>query len=147
MATFRHGYFDGFFDGTTTYNASTNLKGGVAVPGGGTFSAIQQIGRSGDNFGYYVRVTSAPAFVTTWQLQVAHSGDPSVEGLSPDPDAQAYVWHDAYYINTAVVLTVPSGGGAVMNIVPDFVSGWVRLKRTDANGAVTVMAGWELQGD
>lgn len=155
MAVFRHGDHDAFFDGVTTYNASTNLVGGVNVPGSGSVSKAIEIGRGGDNFSFYVRVTSAPAFASTWLLQVAHSGDPSVEGnVDVDPSTNAYVWHDAWYLGTSgsgnstrIEVTVPSGGGAVMSFVPDFAAGWARLKRTDTNGNVTVIAGFEVQGD
>ena len=155
MSALRHGKATGFFDGTSTYNASTNLGGGVNVPAGpSTFSAPQEIGRSADNFSFYVQVTSAPAFATQWVLQAAHSGSFSSEGVFADPDSTAYVWHDAWYLGTVgsgnstfIRIDIPSGGGAVMSLVPDFTPGWVRLRRADTNGAVTVIAGWELQGD
>lgn len=152
MAVFRHGDFNAFWDGTGTFNQSTNPVGGVGVTTGAT-SQVVQIGRGGDNFSFYVRVTSAPAFVTTWTLQVAHSGDPNAEGnVDQNAATSTYFWHDATYLgNTAngvvLSLTVPSGGGALMSFVPDFTAGWVRLKRTDAGAAVNVVAGYEVQGD
>lgn len=176
MASIRHGSPTGFFDGVTTYgagssDASASRNGGVAVPNGpNTFSIRQEVGRQADNFAFFVSVLGSPAFATQWVLQVAHSGaitaqtgvnrdpnDPSYAasgGIFADPDSTTYVWHDAYYLGTSgtgnstqIRLDIPSGGGSIMSFCPDFNSGWARLRRVDANGAVTVVAGWEIQSD
>lgn len=147
----RHGDRFGFFDGTTTYNASTNLGGGVGVTGSNSFSKIAEIGHSADDFAIYISVTGSPAFVTDWVLQASHSGGWTSEGVYQDKDSLAQSFHDAWYLGTTgtgnstlIKISIPSGGGAIMSIIPDFSPGYVRLKRTDANGAVTVTAGWEI---
>lgn len=155
MGIYRHGAHLGFFDGTTAFNQSTNPGGGVGVTAG-AFSKAQQLGQGSDNFSFFVSVTGAPAFATRWQLQVAHSGDPTVQGNLPDQSGGqlAGVWHDAWYLgtsgngnSTSIWIDIPSGGGSVMTFCPDFSGGWARLHRTDANGAVTVTAGWEEMSD
>jgi hypothetical protein len=153
MAARRHGSRTAFFDGSTTFNQATNPRGGVSVPAGATSQPVN-IGRSADNFSFFVQVTGAPAFATQWFLQVGHMGSESSQGIYPDESTAPTVWYDAYYLgtsgagnSTAIRIDIPSGGGAIMSYVPDFNSGWVRLHRTDANAACTVTAGWELQGD
>lgn len=153
MATRRHGSTTAFFDGTSTFNQGTNPRGGVNVPAG-AFSQPVNIGRSGDNFSFFVKVTGAPAFATQWFLQLAQMGNESGQGVYPDQSAPPTDWYDAYYLGTAGVgnstpirIDIPSGGGNIMSIVPDFTNGWVRLRRSDANANCTVQAGFEVQGD
>lgn len=154
MSTRRHGVRDGFFDGTTAWNLTTNPGGGTGV-GPGAVSKQAMIGRSGDNFSFYISVAGTPGFTTTWQLQAAHTGSLDAQAIYPDPDTQTYIWHDVWYLGTTgagnstlVNITIPTGGGARMTLVPDFTPGWVRLLRSDANvGNVTVTAGYEIQGD
>lgn len=154
MTVRRHGLESGFFDGVTTFNQSTNPGGGLTVPVGAT-SAIVEVGRSGDNFSFYVNVTNGGAPATQWWLQVAHTGTPDGQGNYPSPPGETYQWHDAYYLGTSaagnstkIYVDIPATGGAIMSFVPDFCAGWVRLRRSDANaGTVNVIAGYEIQGD
>lgn len=149
MATYRHGQRDGLFDGVTTFNQSTNPKGGVNVPAGAT-SQYVEVGRSADNACVYISASAACSFV----VQVAHAGSQNADGTFPDEDQQTYVWHDLYYLGTVgtgnstlVRIDIPTGGGAIASQIPDWESGWMRLRRSDAGAAVTVTAGWELQSD
>lgn len=153
MAILRHGSRTGFWDGVGTFNQSTLPGGGVGVTTGAT-SAPQELGRGADNFSVYVQVTSAPAFISTFLLQIAHSRGINADGTPADQNAASEIWHDAWYLGTAgagnstrIEITIPIGGGAIAMLVPDFTAGWARLKRTDANAAVTVIAGWEIQSD
>lgn len=160
MTVTRHGNRLGFFDGTSTYNATTNLGGGVNVPVG-AFSAPQEIGRTTNSLAVFLKV-GAGAFITKWQLQASHSGGMNnSQGEPIDQDAVTQIWHDVWYYGmvpvtepygtqgaTNVSFWLPSGGGAVVNYLPDFVSGWIRLARVDtSNAAVTVSAGWESESE
>lgn len=148
MTTYRHGNKSGFFDGATTFNQSTAPGGGVAVPAGpATFSAAQQVGRSADNFCVYITTSGT----STWQIQVAHSGNQTSDEIFPDIDAQTFVWHDLYYLGTGTnggaLQFIFSGAGSFASLIPDWEPAWVRLRRVDAGAAVTVTAGWEIQAD
>lgn len=149
MPTYRHGALDGFFDGVTAYNATTNLRGGVAV-NAGNVSIPVQVGRSADNFCFYVNASGA----SKWQLQVAHQGDQTSEGIFPDPlDANmSYSWFDVWYLgtsgsgNSTAIYIDMAGAASIASLVPDWEPNWVRLKCVTGSN-ITVTAGWEIQSD
>lgn len=150
MSVYRHGEQDGFFDGLTTYNGTTNLRGGVTVPVG-AISRNVQVGRDTTQLVIYLKASDACHF----QVQVAHEGSETADDVFADVDNEQYLWHDLWYSGTANVgnsnvidITIPSGGGAIAIVVPDFEPNWCRLKRIDSGGATlaTVTGGWSGAG-
>ena len=120
----------------------------AATVSSGDVSTAIQTGRDADNFAIYIQTSGASAF----QVQVAHIGDQTADGVLPDPDAQNFVWHDLWYLgnsgqgnSTPITLTF-SGAGALATLIPDYEPDWTRLKCTSGS-SVTVTAGFELQGD
>lgn len=121
---------------------------GAALVNAGDVSPAIQVGRDADNFSIFIQADKASSF----QLQVAHIGDQTPDGVLPDPDAQNYVWHDVWYLgnsgtgnSTPITLTF-SGAGALATLIPDFEMDWTRIKVLTGTN-VTVTAGFELQGD
>ena len=149
MATYRHGERDGFWDGVTAFNQSTNPRGGVGVATTNTSRPVQ-VGRNADNFTIYVACSAQASFV----VQVAHAGNETPDDVFPDVDAQTYVWHNLYYAGTAgagaatqLKIDIPSGGANIATLIPSWEPLWVQLLRSDSfGGTVTVTAGWEIQG-
>lgn len=129
-----------------TINAS-NVATGVTVNANDVSAAVQ-VGRDTNMFALYINTSGT----STFQLQVAHVGEFSSQGIMPDPDDITKVWHDLWYLgNSGVGNATPctvafSSSGAIATIVPDFEPNWVRLKCTVGTG-VTVYAGFEAWGD
>lgn len=107
----------------------------VAVGIDGVSSAIE-IPRAAANLVIYATVSGA----TTLNVQVAHAGEPNLEGYIPDtPQA---TWHNLLYTNIPCQL-VFAGAGSAATIIPDIVPGFYRLQST---AAATITAGWEAGG-
>lgn len=121
-------------------------------------STAVSLGRNIEQLTFYVSVVSlGGAASVDVTVQVAHSGDPTLEGLPPDADQppardfqnDATLWYDLYYLNGAPAIGTISFAaiGRKALIVPDIVSNWWRLKRTDAGaGNAVITAGWEAGG-
>lgn len=130
-----------------TINASTNAATGVTVNANDVSSAVL-VGRETNMFCWYVSSSGASSF----QLQVAHVGEFSAQGIVPDPDDITKVWHDLWYIgNSNVGNSTPNvitftASGAIASLIPDFEPGYVRLKCLTGT-TVTVIAGFEAWGD
>lgn len=148
LATYRHGARAGFWDGTTTFNQSTNPIGGVAVPAGATSKPVNA-GRAADNFAFFITCSGAATFT----LQAAMQGDFSSEGVWADESTPPATFFDFWYLgnsalgnSTPITLTFTTSA-SLATLVPDWEPMWCRLKRTDGGAAVTVTAGWEIQAD
>ncbi len=112
-----------------------SLWGNVVTGAAGVSTAIE-IPRGAESLAVYITVSAA----TTVKLQVAHGGDYSAEGILSD--TADTVWHDVYYAGTLQQIVFAAGGSAVL-MVPDWVSGWIRLV---SSASVTATAGWETTG-
>lgn len=141
MASFaRAGSATAFWDGTSTFNQSTNPGGGVTVSAGGTSKKVI-MARGAEQVTLFVTVSAA----TTVSLEAAHHGALTAEGNEPDassPPADA-AFGTVYYINTPCSITFASAGTVAM-IIPDFEPAWVRLR---SSAVATITAGFELTGD
>lgn len=121
----RHGQPDGFWGDGTTKEATGANQASRAV----------QLGQAVDQFIFYVTVDAA----TTITVQVAHSGEPDVDGTGPQaPASSSYM--NLYWIDKPITMTF-GGAGSTSMIVPDFASGWVRLV---SSNNVNCLAGWEV---
>ena len=121
----RHGEPDGFWGSGTTKEATGASQASRAV----------QLGQAVDQFVFYVAVDAA----TTVTVQVAHSGEPTIDGTGPQPPA-ASSYMNLYWLDKPISVTF-SGAGSTALIVPDFTPGWVRLV---SSNNVNCLAGWEV---
>jgi len=115
----------------------------------GAASRAVQTGRGTNMFSFFINSSGA----STFQLQAAHVGQFTTQGVLPDPDDQTFAWYDLWYLgnsglgnSTPITLTF-TVAGTFASIVPDFEVDWVRLKRTDGGTSVNVIAGFEAWGD
>src|SRR5205814_323631 len=97
-------------------------------------SNVVQVGRKVNMFCLYIKST----VTSTFQLQCAHVGSYTSEGVFPDPDTAPFVWHNMWYLgtsgsgNSTQIVVGGTGAFAIASLVPDFEPDWVRLFRTDA---------------
>lgn len=108
----------------------------AATTGAAGVSTAVEVARGLEQFAVYVTVSGA----TTITVQVAHHGDVTSEGL--EPEGNVGVWHDLYYLDTAISTVFAAAGSRVL-MIPDFAPAWVRLK---SSASVTATAGWEGTG-
>lgn len=146
MPTRRSGTPTAFWDGTTTYNASTNPVGGVAVSAGGLSKKVR-IGRDMDQVALFITNGTTASIFTPL---IAHSGSLTAEGNEPDetnPPADA-AFMPIYYAGSVVAggIATPSlaSGVAAVLMIPDWVAGWIVLRSSGGGGPVT--AGYEAVG-
>jgi hypothetical protein len=144
MAMRRSGTPNAFWDGTTTYNASTNPSGGVGVTASGLSKKVR-IGRDMDQVAIYItNGTTAGVFTPL----VAHSGALTAEGneaneASPPADATFMPIFYAGATTAIATLSLASGATAVL-MIPDWVAGWLVLRSAGGGGPIT--AGYEAVG-
>jgi hypothetical protein len=140
-----------FWDGATTYNATTNPGGGLAV----TANAVSKSSRipyDVDQVTIYVFANAA----TTISVEVAHWGTLTSEGDQPDGStpASSTSFYPFYYgggTPGALTLALPAtvtpttAGFAAAIEIPDWTAVWLRLRSSGAN--VNLTAGWEGRAD
>lgn len=136
-----------FWGTLPTLGAGAQTPAAVAVLAGATSPAVQ-LGRGTNLLTVFVNASGA----STFQLQGAHVGAFSGQGVVPDATNEAFIWHDVWYLGTTGLgnstSAVISGAAAfsIASLIPDFEIDWIRLKRTDAGGSVNVIAGHEAWG-
>ena len=144
MAMRRSGTPTSFWDGATTYNATTNPGGGVAVTAQGLSKKVR-IGRDMDQIAIYITNGTTTGVFTPL---IAHSGALTAEGneaneASPPADA---AFMPIYYAGSTTAVASPSltSGLTCVLQIPDWVAGWIVLKSAGGGGSIT--AGYEAVG-
>jgi hypothetical protein len=122
---------------------------GASVSTGTQNSAAVQTGRGTCFLAIYVSSSVTASF----NVQTAHAGAFTGQGIPPDPDDQSFTWCNLVYLSTSATgLGTPivingTGAWATCIIVPDFEPDWIRLQRTDSGSTASVFAGFEAWGN
>ena len=128
----RRGYRKGYWDTATVSANAISLAGEIGRNG------------AGEQFCIYITVDKA----STFQIQVAHTGDIASDGTGTDQEALdlslAANWYDLGIQGVNQVITF-TGAGNQAYMIPQFEPNWVRLKCLTGS-SVAVTAGWEAWG-